>query len=234
MKSVIRWLLPKVINLLARVEVRGYEHLPRQGGFIIATNHLGIIDAPMAFYALSSLQLFIPVAEKWEENPFLRWLGKHLNFIFIDRFNLDMKAMREIMRRMNEGQTLVIAPEGTRSRTEQLAEGKPGVAYLAARYDWPILPVALSGTQDRLFFHNLKHLRRTPIRIQAGELFRLPPLPREGRDEALRQYTDEIMVRIAAMLPEENRGFYAQHPRLKELLRASQAPAAPAEAGNQT
>lgn len=225
MRSFIHWLLPKVIDLVARVEIQGYEYVPREGGFIIATNHLGMLDAPMAFYALKDLKLFIPVAEKWEMNPFLRWLGKYLNFIFIDRFNLDMKAMREIMRRMNEGQTLVIAPEGTRSRTEQLAAGKPGVAYLASRYDWPILPVALSGTEDRVILSNLKRLRRSQIRLRAGEMFRLPPLPRAGRDEALRQYTDEIMVRIASMLPEKNRGFYAQHPRLKELLGGSSPPA---------
>ena len=223
MQRFIRWLVPKFIDQVAKVEIRGYENVPKQGGFIIATNHLGLLDAPMALYALRDLKLFIPVAEKWEQNPLLNWLGKPLNFIFIDRFNLDMKAMREIMRRMNEGQTLVIAPEGTRSRIEQMAEGKPGVAYLASRYGWPILPVALSGTEDRLFISNLKRLRRTPIKIQAGEVFSLPPLPREGRDEVLRQYTDEIMVRIAAMLPEKNRGVYADHPRLKELL--GQAPA---------
>lgn len=225
MRKFIHWLLPKVINLVARVEIHGYENVPQEGGFIIATNHLGMIDAPMAFYALRDLKLFIPVAEKWEKKPFLRWLGKHLNFIFIDRFNLDMKAMREIMRRMNEGQALVIAPEGTRSRTEQLAAGKPGVAYLAARYDWPIVPVALSGTEDRVIISNLKRLRKSQIKLQAGEMFHLPPIPREGRDEALQQYTDEIMVRIAAMLPEKNRGVYAQHPRLKELLREAALPA---------
>jgi len=54
---------------------------------VIAVNHLGIVDAPLAYYALDRWDLFIPVAEKWEENPFFRWLGKHLNFIFIDRFN---------------------------------------------------------------------------------------------------------------------------------------------------
>ncbi|HEY6072802.1 MAG TPA: lysophospholipid acyltransferase family protein [Anaerolineales bacterium] len=218
MEKFIRWLVNALVRMVAKVEVHGYENIPGKGGFIIATNHLGIIDAPMANYVLGSLNLFVPVAEKWEENPIFRWLGKPLNLVFIDRFNLDMKAMREILRRMNEGQTLVIAPEGTRSRNEKMAEGKPGVAYLAARYGWPIMPVALSGTEDRVLFNNLKHLRRTHVTIRAGEVFKLPPLPREGRDAFLRQNTDEIMVRIAAMLPERNRGVYADHPRMKELL----------------
>jgi 1-acyl-sn-glycerol-3-phosphate acyltransferase len=126
--------------------------------------------------------------------------------------------MRDMMNRMNEGQTLVIAPEGTRARDEKMAQGKPGVAYLASKMRWRILPVAIIGTEDRLLKQNLLHLRRTPVRLVAGEAFLLPPFPKENRDEVLQGYTDEIMCRIALMLPEKNRGYYADHPRLKELM----------------
>jgi 1-acyl-sn-glycerol-3-phosphate acyltransferase len=54
--------------------------------------------------------------------------------------------------------------------------------------------------------------------VKAGPAFTLPPLPQEGRDEALKEYTDEIMCHIAALLPEKYRGVYAEHLRLKELL----------------
>lgn len=218
MKKFLLWLIHTVIKIIAKVETQGYENLPEKGGFVIAVNHLGILDAPMAYYALNNLNLFIPVAEKWEENPLLRWLGKHLNFIFIDRFKPDLKAMREIMKRMEEGQTLVIAPEGTRARDEKMAQGKPGVAYLASKMGWQIVPVAICGTEDRFFFGNLKHLRRTQIRLTAGKPFMLPPFPKENREETLQNYTDEIMCRIALMLPEKNRGYYAKHPRLKKLM----------------
>ena len=201
MKKFLRWLIRIVVKIIARVEVTGYENLPEKGGFVIAVNHLGI-----------------PVAEKWQENPVLRWLGKHLNFIFINRFKLDLKAMREIMNRMEEGQTLVIAPEGTRARDEKMAQGKPGVAYLASKMGWQIVPVAISGTEDRILFGNLKRFRRTQIRLTAGKSFMLPPFPKENREETLQEYTDEIMCRIAMMLPEKNRGYYAEYPRLKKLL----------------
>jgi 1-acyl-sn-glycerol-3-phosphate acyltransferase len=218
MRTIIRALIRLVINLAVKMEVRGYENLPPKGGFIIATNHLGIIDAALAFYALDQWDLFIPVAEKWEENWFLRWLGKHLNFIFVDRFNPDLKALREMIRRMEEGQTLVIAPEGTRARDEKMAEGKPGVAFLAAKSGFPVLPVALAGTEDRVIFGNLKRLRRSRVSVTGGPAIAIPPLPRDRREEALKEATDEIMCRIAVMLPEKNRGHYAEHPRLKELL----------------
>ena len=218
MKTFIVWLIRFIIKTIARVEATGYENLPQKGGFVIAVNHLGFLDAPMAYYALNDWNLFIPVAEKWEESAILRWLGKHLNAIFIDRFNPDLKAMREMIRRMEEGQTLVIAPEGTRARDEKMAQGRPGVAYLASKMGWTILPVAIIGTEDRIVIRNLKRLKKTNIKLVAGKSFVLPPFPKENREEKLQEYTDEIMCRIAAMIPEYNRGYYAEHPRLKELL----------------
>lgn len=218
MKNFIVWLIRFIINIIARVKASGYENLPANGGFVIAVNHLGFLDAPMAYYALNDWNLFIPVAEKWEESAILRWLGKHLNAIFIDRFNPDLRAMREMMKRMEEGQTLVIAPEGTRARDEKMAQGKPGVAYLASKMGWTIVPVAIVGTEDRIVIQNLKRLKRTDIQLIAGKSFVLPPFPKHEREEKLQEYTDEIMCRIAVLLPERNRGHYAEHPRLKELL----------------
>jgi 1-acyl-sn-glycerol-3-phosphate acyltransferase len=83
---------------------------------------------------------------------------------------------------------------------------------------WQIVPVAISGSEDRLLFGNLKYFRRTPIILTAGKPFVLPPVPKQNREEVLQEYTDEIMCRIAVMLPERNRGYYAEHPRLRELL----------------
>lgn len=218
MRYILRSLIRLIFNLIARVEVTGYENIPTQGNFVIATNHLGIVDAPLAFYALDRWDLFVLVGEKWKKKFFFRWLGKNFNFIFIDRFNPDIKALRTVIALMDEGKNLVIAPEGTRSRTGALIEGKPGVSYLATRLGQPIVPVAIAGTEDKVIFGNLKRLQRSHITVTAGEAFTLPPLPRENRDEVLKQYTDEIMCHIAAMLPEKYWGVYKDHPRLKELL----------------
>jgi len=218
MKYILRWLIRVVFNLIARVDLKGYEYLPNEGSFVIATNHLGIIDAPFAFYALDRWDMFVMIAEKWEKVTLFRWLGRYFNFIFIDRFNPDIKTLRKVINLMEENNILVIAPEGTRSRVGSLIEAKPGVSYLATKLNRPILPVALTGTEDEALFGNLKRFRRAQITITAGPAFTLPPLPRENRDEALKRDTDEIMCRIAAILPEKYRGFYAEHPRLKELL----------------
>jgi 1-acyl-sn-glycerol-3-phosphate acyltransferase len=85
----------------------------------------------------------------------------------------------------------------------------------------PILPVGITGSFDPIFFGQLKRLRRPRVTVNIGPSFSLPSLPTDGRDEVLQKYTDEIMCRIAAQIPEEFRGVYATHPRLKELLQGA-------------
>jgi 1-acyl-sn-glycerol-3-phosphate acyltransferase len=218
MRNFVRFLIHFLLNMGTEVEFYGQENVPSTGSFVMATNHLGVLDIIMPYYVLNRWDLFIMVAEKWEKQAWVRWLGKSLNFLYIDRFNPNLPALREVISRMKAGQVLVIAPEGTRSRSGALLEAKPGVSYLASKLGYPILPGSLAGTSDKTLFSNLLRLRKTHVVLRAGKPFTLPPLPTKNRDEALQQYTDEIMCQIAALLPVEYRGAYAEHPRLKELL----------------
>ena len=218
MLRVLRFLIRIGLNLIARFEIRGKENVPLSGGMILAANHIGILDIVMVYFGIDRTDLFIPVAEKFEKIGWIRWLGKQLNFLFVDRFNPDLKALRKMIALMEEGKCLVIAPEGTRSRVGSLNEGKPGVAYLAARSGFPVVPVGITGTKDQVILENLRRLRKSNITLTGGQPFVIPPLPRENRDEALKNYTDEIMCRIAMLLPERYRGVYTEHPRLKQLL----------------
>ena len=141
-----------------------------------------------------------------------------MNALFLDRFNMDVRALRLVIRRINQGELLAIAPEGTRSETGALIEAHQGTAYLAAKTGATVIPVALTGTEDRLVIENLRRLRRSRVTVRAGEPFTLPPLKGSQREQQLKEYTDEIMCRIAALLPERYRGVYADHPRLQEIL----------------
>jgi 1-acyl-sn-glycerol-3-phosphate acyltransferase len=206
------------MNLIARVEVHGMENIPK-GNFILATNHLGRLDTAVLLYAFEREDIIMPIAEKYKNHPLYGMLGRSVNAIWLNRFEADYSAMREILKRMEQGGMMVIAPEGTRSKTEALQEGKPGVAFLASRSGYPVLPVALTGTEDRAVLENLAHFRRSNITGLAGKPFHLEIPKGKGREQALRKATDEIMCRIAALLPEKYRGVYADHPRLKELLK---------------
>ena len=217
MQIFLQWFIRIIIKLIANVEMKGDENIPKEGNFVIATNHLGRLDLALLFYALEGDFILI-IAEKYEHHWLFGPIGNALKGIWLDRFNADIGAIRKVLKRMKEGGILVIAPEGTRSKTEAMAEGKPGVSYLAMKAGVPIVPIALTGTEDRLVVEQLKRFKKSEIKIVVGLPFTLPPVKGKDRDLVLRENTDEIMCRIGVLLPEKYRGVYAKHPRLKELL----------------
>lgn len=218
LRSIVRF----IMNIIADVEVVGLEKLP-EGNFILAANHLGRLDTAILLYAVDREDIILPVAEKYKNHPLFGAIGRAVDAIWLNRFDTDYAAFREILARMKKGGLMVIAPEGTRSKTEALQEAKMGVAFIASKSGYPVLPVALTGTEDRLIVQNLKRFRRSKITAHAGEMFHVESPPRgHDREASLRAATDEIMCRLAAELPEKNRGFYADHPRLKELLEQKQ------------
>jgi len=213
LRSIVRFLM----KIIADIEINGIEKLP-EGNVIIAANHLGRLDTAALLCILDREDIIMPVAEKYKNHPLYGAIGRAANAIWLNRFDADYSAFRQILERMKQGGLLVIAPEGTRSKTEALQEGKMGVAFLASKSGYPVLPVAVTGTEDRLIVENLKHFRRSKITATAADLLYVD-IPRgKGREEAMRQATDEIMCQIAALLPEKYRGVYADHPRLKKLL----------------
>jgi len=218
MKKFFRGLVALTIKLTCKVTVVGKEKIPPVGGCIVAANHLGRLDAFFVYTALPRQDAILTVAEKYRKYAFFRWASESLDALWIDRFNSDFGALRKVLRRLNKGEIMGIAPEGTRSKTETLQPGKPGAAYLAAKTQVPVLPAAFTGTEDRIVKSNLKRLKRTSVTVMIGDPMVFPPLPRENRDEFLQAATDEIMCQIAALLPEKYHGVYAGHPRLQELL----------------
>lgn len=213
LRAVVRF----IMNLIARVEVRGLENVPK-GNVILASNHLGRLDTAILLYAVERKDIIMPIAEKYKNHPLFGMLGRSINGVWLNRFEADYAALREILRRMEQGGLMVIAPEGTRSKTEALQEGKMGVAFLASKSGYPVIPAALTGTEDRLVIQNLKRLRRSHITATLGKPFYVEIPKGRGREQAMREATDEIMCQLAALLPEKYRGVYADHPRLRQLL----------------
>jgi 1-acyl-sn-glycerol-3-phosphate acyltransferase len=218
--STLRALDRFFMKIITDIEVNGIEKLP-PGNVIIAANHLGRLDTAALMAIIDREDIIMPVAEKYKNHPLYGAIGRAANAIWLNRFEADYSALRQILERMKQGGMLVIAPEGTRSKTEAMQEGKMGVAFLASKSGYPILPVGVTGTEDRAVAENLKHFRRSKITATAGELFYVQIPPGRGREQALREATDEIMCRIAAVLPEKYRGVYADYPRVRELLKSN-------------
>ena len=213
-----RSLIKLIIRLTCRLEIHSLDRLPKTGAFAVASNHLGRLDPLLVYYLLDRRDIIMLVAEKYRENALARWFVRQLDGIFVDRFEADFRAVREALTRLRSGGLLVLAPEGTRSPTGALIEGHHGISYLAAKAGVPIYPVGITGTQDRAVLAHFKRLRRARVVGVVGEPFTLPGISRQARDETLEAYTGEIMCRIAALIPPEYRGVYADHPRLRELL----------------
>lgn len=202
--------------LLSRVKVHGKQHLPVDGGYIAAANHLSVIEVPLVYCLINRHDVTGLVAKKHQKNALFRWLINLLDGIWLSREEIDTRALRTARDHLQEGGVLGIAPEGTRSQTGSLLEAKTGVAFLADQAKVPIVPVAVAGTWQ--ITSEILSLKRPEISVTFGEPFMLPPVNRKTRDQDLKRNTEEIMCQLAALLPAEYRGVYADHPRLNELL----------------
>jgi 1-acyl-sn-glycerol-3-phosphate acyltransferase len=213
LRSIVRF----IMKLITDIEIHDMEKMPT-GNVIVAANHLGRLDTAVILCLLDREDIIMAIAEKYQNHPLFGPIGRTTNAIWLNRFETDFSALRQILERMKQGGLFVIAPEGTRSKTEAMQQGKMGAAFLASKSGYRILPVAVTGTEDRGVIENLKRLRRTKIVVRAGDLFSVEIPKGKGRDEAMQEATDEIMCKIGVMLPEKYRGVYSEHPRLKELL----------------
>jgi 1-acyl-sn-glycerol-3-phosphate acyltransferase len=214
---LVRLLNRLLVGSLIRLEIIGMDKVPVSGAYIATGNHIGLIDVMVVYYVLDREDIIMMIAEKHRKYAIIRMLVKSVGAIFVERYQADFVAMREVMKRLKKGGVLIIAPEGTRSKTGGLQPGHSGAAYLAAKTGVPVVPVSIVGTEDEHMVANLKRFQRTPVTVRAGDLYTLLPLPKEDRDSTIQDYNDEIMCRIAALLPVEYRGVYADHPRVDEL-----------------
>ena len=218
---ILRTVCRIIVKIIARVEIEGYENVPTEGAAIAVSNHIGRLDAMLGVILSDRTDFVLFVADKYATSAVWRWVVRNLDAIWLNREEMDLKAMRAVQKRLGEGQILMIAPEGTRSASGTMIPAKPGAAYLATKSNLPILPIGITGTEDAIVKARLKRFQRLDIHIRVGEPFLLPKLDRKRRDEQLAEFTDEIMCQIGMLVPETHHGVYADHPRLAELQAAT-------------
>jgi len=206
-KDTLRKLIEVLVKILTRTEFIGLENIPASGGVILAINHMSHIDTPIVFINPIRSDITALVTTKYLERPLIKWFTDAAGGIWINRDIADFTAIQRASKALADGLALGIAPEGTRSKTGQMQEGKPGTIMLALKNGAPIVPVGITGTEDAL--KKLARLRRPRITVRFGEPFTLPEFHPRQRSEELKRWTEILMRRIAALLPEEYRGFYA-------------------------
>ena len=195
-------------RLLWGARIEGVEHLPRTGPFILVTNQCSNLDPLMMGWAsghqIGRIVHFMAKIEMrgW---PIIGWLATQAGVYFVRRGERDRAAQQFSLTALADGRPIAIFPEGTRSRTGRLREGKPGAALIAMRSGAPLVPAGISGTH-RIFEGGRRFPRTSHVRIRYGEPITLPHQPAGRLDRAeLAAGTERIMLAIEALLPEDQR-----------------------------
>jgi 1-acyl-sn-glycerol-3-phosphate acyltransferase len=199
---VIAWV---VTHLVCRYRVSGLQHVPATGPLLIAANHLSWYD-PLILGVVLPRRVWFFTRQEIFHWPVVGGLCLLTGQIPVQRGASDRAALERALACLRKGQAVMIFPEGTVERQEQMLPARTGAAMLALRSGATILPIAHTGTR-RILRSLRSWFPRVCIEIGAPFTPRLP----EGvaRKAALRDVTEEIMERIAAMMPPDERGAYA-------------------------
>jgi 1-acyl-sn-glycerol-3-phosphate acyltransferase len=198
----IRFVAILIFFVIARVHLRGRYNIPRRGPYIIAANHLSWIDVPMVPAYLPGKVVYMAKEEAFRSK--VGWLVRFLGAFPVRRGEADRQALRTAEELLKKQKALVIFPEGTRSKTRTLAKAHAGLGMIALRSGAPVVPVAIWGSEDVLKKFGAQ------VTICYGEPVVFKPKGAKVTREDIEAATEEVMRRIAAMLPERYRGMYGE------------------------
>ncbi|RME09495.1 MAG: 1-acyl-sn-glycerol-3-phosphate acyltransferase [Ardenticatenia bacterium] len=219
---IANWLLRHVIfRLLLRVHVEGLHHIPQKGAFILISNHMSFLDPPLIGTYIPREVVMMSKVENFEKpiiGHIVRWYGAFP----VRRGAGDIRALKQALRVLRDGQVLYLAPEGTRSPTHSLLRGKEGLALLAVQANVPVVPVAIWGQEQ--WRKAWPRLRRPDVYIRVGRPFWLRSEQRRPPRDVLQKLTDAAMCRLAQLLPPQYRGVYANcEPIAGDVLTVEEA-----------
>ena len=212
--GIIKLVLATLFRVIYRPTVEGVENIPPTGPLILASNHLSFVDSMVIPMVVPRRVAFLAKSDYFTgsgvRGTLSRWWFNGFGMIPVDRDDLrsaqiSLDLALDVLARE---EAFGIYPEGTRSRDGRLYRGRTGVAWLALQADAPVVPVALSGT-EQIQPVGSRFPRRAAVTVRFG-----PPLDfRERYDgvpaaRARRQATDEIMAAIHALSGQPLAGCY--------------------------
>lgn len=206
MYKIVAFFVKLGTHIMCRIDAPEMHKMPMQGPLIGYSNHTGQIEVAVLFAQLQPRPITgWAKVESWD-NFFLRWVFNLWGLIPIRRGEADTTALRKAVQALEKGYIFGIAPEGTRNITGRLKRAHPGAVMLALHSGAPMLPVAHWGGENLI--RNLKRLKRTDFHIRVGEPFCLRLEGVRVTKEIRQQIVDEMMYRLAELLPPEYRGEY--------------------------
>ena len=211
-----RTVVAPVARLIYRPVIEGRENIPRTGPLLLASNHLSFIDSFVIPLVTPRRVVFLAKSEYFTGDGirglWMRWLFTALGAIPVQRGTLEaQEGLDSALEVLKEGLAFGIYPEGTRSRDGRLYRGRTGVAWLALTAGCPVVPVALSGTQDiQPVGSRVPRIGRTTVRF--GKPLDFSHLQDAKPGQARREATDAVMVAIRELSGQEFVPRY-NHPR---------------------
>ena len=204
-RRLLNFFLRIAFKLLLNLEVVGLENVPLEGPLILMINHTSLIDPAMAGGVMPREIVAMSKIENFRD-PILGIIVRLYGAFPVRRGEVDLQATRRALEVLHNGEVLLMAPEGTRSKECRLQPGHDGMTFIALHANAPVLPMAIAGVKD--FSSNFKGLRRTDVKVVIGKPFRFQLSEEKVRRDALHQMTEEAMYQLAAILPPEYRGVY--------------------------
>ena len=189
-----------VFLLIMCLRLRNRYNIPRRGPYIIAANHLSWIDVVLVPAPVPGKVTFMAKEEAFHGK--LGWLVRFLGAFPVKRGEADRQAIRTAENMLKNKKVLVIFPEGTRVKASTLAKAHAGIGMIALRSGVPVLPVAVWGSE-----HAFRKFR-PQVTVCYGEPVVFEPKGAKVTREDIEAAAEEVMRRIAAMLPEHYRGVY--------------------------
>lgn len=216
-ESVVNATLRLLYRLVFRIDATEMRKLPPEGPALLMTNHTSNLEGPAYYIFMQpSRATALGKTELWN-NPFTRFLMQLWNIIPVNRGKVDREAIRRSVEALEDRYIVGIAPEGTRNKSGVMRPAHPGIALIATRRQVPVYPVAHWGFTE--FRRNLMHLRRAKVVFKVGEPFYVDVEPGARVSAAeLREIADQMMYRVARLLPERMRGYYSDLSRESDRL----------------
>jgi 1-acyl-sn-glycerol-3-phosphate acyltransferase len=210
LRIFLRPLFRGLFHLLSRVRITGKENVPKNGPYLITVNHVSLYEPPfaLAFWPVAAEAAgAVDIWDRTGQSTLVRLYGG----IPVHRGEYDRKLIDTLLKVLKSGRPLLIAPEGGRTHTLAMRRALPGAAYVADLASVQVVPVGVVGTSDDFLERSL-HGHRPEIEMRIGPPFTLPAITGKGEQRrcARQKNADLIMQKIAALLPPEYHGVYAE------------------------
>ena len=188
-----KFLCKVFFHLYLKTKVIGDKNIPPRGSFIVAGNHVSFLD-PVAFGIASPRRLNYMARDTLFRNRLFGWVLRHVSVFPLKRNSANIGAIKEALRRLGNGEGLLLFPEGTRSANGCLKDPLEGVGFLARKSGASVIPAYVQGT-DKALPKGAKFIKPKAIRVIFGEAVVFP----QDKNLSDEDVTAEIMRRIAVL-----------------------------------